>query len=259
MGNCHETNIMSNIDDFTKLTKKHYHHSGGFFVHHSSSKTIRDFYHYHYLKDYSMSLNYKWLVHHSTAFSLPGELLAPSKELIVSAKLLPTVYDATAYAKFVKDFGTHYMSQAYMGGSAQLTSYFHECFLSQWSYHDVETASSSSFIGIYHDNSAKGWGSNISKTDWNIDSHVELKLQGGQAAQYGILNENNTFSPLDVLAWEESVFSNQDLMVPLSYQLDPISDLLQGHVDTVVIDNLNKSITELVGEVAAEDAALVQQ
>jgi hypothetical protein len=149
------------------------------------------------------------------------------------------------------------MDQASLGGMALLTSYFHSCFLQQYSAEEVLKRSSKSFFGIYSKGGGSGVGSNISETLWNDWSETELKLVGGAADKHGKLGVNNTLSEADCTAWEDSIKFNK--FVPLQYHLTPITELLASFATAAKVANVNRSIHEYMGAVKAENDALVNQ
>jgi hypothetical protein len=209
----------------------------------------------YYEQDMSLMLYFKYLLYHNVYL---WELThKPTAELRLATLLLPKQYDAEKYATFVSDFGTHYMDSASLGGMALLTSYFHSCFLEQYSGEDVTQRSSSSFFGIFSKGHGSGVGSNISNALWNQWSETELKLVGGAAEKHGKLGANNTLGLKDADAWEDSI--KYDKLVPLQYHLVPITELLATFADPEKVANVNRSIHEYMGAVQASNDALVNQ
>jgi hypothetical protein len=248
-GGCYETNVAGNTASYQKLIDKTQSHSSFF---HSSSKTTKKFYSYYFQKNYSMALSYKYVLEHSvTVVPTFRNTYAPTREFRLAALLLPKEYDMASYRQFIDTFGTHYMSQAFMGGSVLLTNYFHSCFLNTYSNESVTKASSSSFFNIYNENSAHGWGSSINKTLWDTWSDIDLKLNGGNASAYGTLGVDNKMSPADVANWQSSLDATN--MVPLTYTLAPVTDLLSSDwIDPSIAKNVNKALADYDAEVGVE-------
>jgi hypothetical protein len=88
------------------------------------------------MRDDAASLAYKYLIWHSVQLVDMGA--APSYDFKTATTALPLQLagNEATYMEFVKDFGTHVMTQTYMGGLALVTTFFHECF---YNYFSVET------------------------------------------------------------------------------------------------------------------------
>jgi hypothetical protein len=252
-GGCYESEMADNTASYDEITKKSTSSgSGGFFFHHTHSKTVEKVYQMFFEKNYSLALSYKYVLQHSvTLVPTPRKGPSPSREFRLAAELLPKSYDRDVYRRFLDTFGTHYMSQAYMGGSALLTNYFHSCFLHTFKEKDVSEASSSSFFGIFHDNKASGWGSIINKTMWDTWSEIDLKLDGGNASAYGTLGLNNVLGNLEVAAWQSTIDASSS--VPLTYTLRPITEVLAGSwIDASVQKNVVQALADYDTEVGVE-------
>jgi hypothetical protein len=242
--------VADNTASYQKMNSKTQSHHSFF---HSSSKTTKDFYSYNFEKNYSMALSYKYIVEHSvTVVPTPPIMAAPpTREFQLATLLLPKDYDKATYRQFIDTFGTHYMSQAFMGGSALLTNYFHSCFLGTYSMQSVTKASSSSFFGVFNSASGKGWGSSINKTLWNTWSDIDLKLNGGNGSAYGTLGLDNKMSESDVASWQSSLDSTN--IVPLTYSLEPITAIMTSDwIDASIVDNVKKALDDYDADVGAE-------
>ena len=143
------------------------------------------------------------------------------------------------------------MSQAFMGGSALLTNYFHSCFLHTFKEKEVSKASSSSFFSIYHDNKASGWGSIIDKQKWDTWSEIDLKLSGGNASEYGTLGQDNIMGELNVASWQSTI--NAHTAVPLTYTLRPITEILTDDwIDPAIAKNVLQALKDYDAEITVE-------
>ena len=252
-GGCFESETADDTEAYDKMTTKTTSSGGGgFFFHHSHSKTVKRVYQMFFEKNYSLALSYKYVLEHSvTLVPTPEMSPSPSKEFQLAAQLLPKAYDRDAYRHFLDTFGTHYMSQAFMGGSALLTNYFHSCFLHTFKEKAVSQASSSSFFGIFHDNKASGWGSIIDKQEWDTWSEIDLKLNGGNASAYGTLGLDNVMGELDVAAWQSTIDASSS--VPLTYTLRPITEILLGSwIDSSVEKNVRRALSDYDAEIGVE-------
>ena len=243
-GGCYETKVADNIEKWKKMTKKTSSSSSGFIFRHSQSKTTKKFYSMFFRQNYSLALSFKYVISHSVTQAPSSMYPEPSKEFRMAALMLPTKFEGNEdeYEKFIDAFGTHYMSEAFMGGSALLTNYFHSCFLNTFQSKEVSRASSSSFAGIFSDNKASGWGSSIDKSKWDSWSQIDLKLNGGDAADFADLGTGDKLSKKQVAAWQSTIRGPK--MVPLTYTIRPITDVLKGGwVDAAIIENVNQALS----------------
>ncbi len=253
-GGCYETKVADSVASYDEQFTKTTSHSSGFFFHHTHSKSVKKVYQMFFEKNYSMALSYKYDIAHSvTLVPTPHGHPQPSREFKLAALLLPKRYQGNeaAYRDFIDVFGTHYMSQTYMGGSALLTNYFHSCFLHTFSMKAVSEASSSSFLGIYNDQHAKGWGSAIDKKLWDSYSQIDLKLNGGNASAYGPLGLGDSLDPFQVAWWQSSL--SADKLVPLTYELRDITDVMGGGwIDDGIVQNLLQGLKAYDAEIGVQ-------
>jgi len=212
-----------------------------------------------YEKDDSMALMYEYYIFHSVVLAdLRPE---PTWEFKQAYELLPaqiaTKQDQDAYQAFINDFGTHYMTQAYMGGMALATNYYHSCFLQQFQGQYVWEQTSRSFFGIFNDGSASGRGWNRTDTLFEQWSDIELKLLGGDAEKFGQIDANNTCVNItDIAAWKRTIRQSNNKMVPLAFSLAPITDLI---ADPVKRNLVNATILKYSNDVATKRQSLVDE
>jgi hypothetical protein len=252
-GGCFESRVFDSTKSYDEEFSKTTSHSSGFIFTHTSSKTVKKFYQMFFEKNYSMSLYYKYIITHSVTLVPSSMYPEPSRELQAAALLLPAKYEGSEahYRRFIDTFGTHFVDEAYMGASAIMTNYFHSCFLHTFSMKEVTEASHSSFLGIFNENNAHGWGSAIDKQMWDSYSDIQVKLNGGDAAEYGVLNLNNTLNQAAVAAWQASI--NQSNVVPLTYSLRPITDVMKGGwLDDAIVNNVHSALVAYDAEVGEE-------
>lgn len=216
-GGCYEQMTSDTVEDYNNLVGHTVGHSGWF---HSWSKTTITFYHRYYENDNSLSLEYKFLIWHQLL--IPSFIAKPTFEFQIAVDSLPSTYSNETYQGFIKQWGTHYMSNAYIGGSALLTAYFHSCFLEQYGGKFVSSESSSSFFGLFSHGSSNHHGFNNTDIKFKKWSKVEGKLVGGYASQYGILNWTNTMDAQECQNWEDTIKFD---MAALKFSLTPLSDL----------------------------------
>lgn len=257
-GGCYETEMYDTVANWSK-TKVHSKSSHGFFS--SKSKTTTDFYSMYFRRNYSMSLSFKYIISHSVTLASSAMYPAPSREFELASLLLPASYKGNeqVYADFIDSFGTHYMSEAFMGGSALLTNYFHSCFLHTFSSHEVVKASSSSFAMIFSDSKASGWGSSIDKSKWDSWSQIDLKLLGGDAADYANLGVNDKLTGSQVRNWQSTI-SGANNLVPLTYTIRPITDVMKGGwIDASISSNVEKALDAYGAQIKVQMQQLENQ
>ena len=94
---------------------------------------------------------------------------------------------------------------------------------------------------------------------WDSYSQIDVKLNGGAAAQFGVLDLNNTLDPAAVATWQATI--DQSSMVPLTYTLRPITHVLKGGwLDDGIVDNIRSALEAydaLVGTEMQELQSLV--
>lgn len=248
-GGCYEQSTQKQVDQYESLVGRTEGHDGWF---HSSSKTTVDFFRHYYKYDASQSLQYKFLIWHSLVIpSFPEP--TPTMLFKISASQLPAKYDNASYSNFIQEWGTHYMSTSQMGGSALMTQYFHECFLTQYGGNYVYKQSSSSFFGIFKSNSGSSSGYNHTDTNYKVWSNSTIKLLGGSSDKYGALNWTNTINADQVQDWEDSI---KDNMVPLSFSFQPLHSLI---TDATVKANVERALTEYGANIKTQNDRLVDQ
>mmetsp|Transcript_4976 Transcript_4976/g.11527 ORF Transcript_4976/g.11527 Transcript_4976/m.11527 type:complete len:431 (-) Transcript_4976:38-1330(-) len=246
-GGCYEQSTQKDVDEYQSLVGNTEGHSGWF---HSWSKTTVKYYSFYYKYDSSQSLQYKFLIWHSMVipeFPVP----TPTMLFKISVSQLPATYDNATYANFIDEWGTHYMSTAQMGGSALMTQYFHECFLSQYGGKYVYQESSSSFFGIFKSHSGSNSGYNHTDGNYKAWSNSTIKLLGGDADKYGDLNWTNPLSAADVQKWEDSI---KDNMMPLTFSFQPLHNLVS---DATVKQNMVRALTEYGASIKTQNDRLV--
>lgn len=248
-GGCFEVHTSSDMKTYDIDITQHREHSSGFIIRHHSSKTQEDFYHMYYEKDDSQSLQSEFMEWFTV--TLADLVPEPTTEFKLAVNLLPLKYDPVKYRRFIDDFGTHYISQASLGGMVLSTTFFHSCFLEQYSGEFVSEQSSTSFIFIFNDGSSHGQGTNTTNKLFEQWSETTVKMVGGEAWRYLKLDKNNTLTPEEIAAWAQTILGPK--MQPIQFKLEPILDLIANPTKK---DNLNKTLQLYVDDVRTQNEDL---
>jgi hypothetical protein len=192
------------------------------------------------MRDDAASLAYKYLIWHSVQLVDMGA--APSYDFKTATTALPLQLagNEATYMEFVKDFGTHVMTQTYMGGLALVTTFFHECFYNYFSVETLVEIIEHHFGLFYHSSSTKITNTTKNDTLFEEWSETEVVIAGGDAASHASLWQNGSYKHAQVEAWESTVKDNK--MVPIGYELKPLADFMLGWADPQVVTNVNKTI-----------------
>lgn len=249
-GGCFESTLSVNMDQYDQQIWQHWSHSSGFIIRHHTSKTQEDFYHMYYEQDNSQTLASEFLIY--STVTLADLVDTPTWEFKLALDLLPLKYDKVKYRQFILDFGTHYMTQASVGGMALATTFYHSCFLEQYSGEYVWQQSSNSFIFVFNDGSASGHGTNTTDKLFEEWSQQTVKLVGGEAGKYLKLGRNNTLNQTECALWEKSVLGPK--MQPIQFQLASILDLVPPNSPKFA--NLNQSLADYDAEIAQQQIDL---
>lgn len=215
----------------------------------SKSTTTYHFVHKYYREDDALLEYYHFLTYYKlTLPSLPIPALHPQTAKAVARlprfyKSNPNTPEWRAYRNFIAQFGTHFMSEARMGGVIKMTTYFHRCLLSQFNADWVVKQSGWSFLGII--NYKKGGSQYKGKVDikWEEHSENQVSLQGGFS---------NLFDVADWTDWLPSVKQNP---FTVSYAVEPIYSLIKdsdrsNSMAAAIKDYLSSSQTDLDREIA---------
>ena len=220
---------------------------------------MKHFYHQYFEQDNSLSVAYLFNEWH-TLF-LDQLVDAPTWGFRTAVANLPLIYKGheAEYRSFLQQFGTHYMDTVSMGGSALLTAYYHSCFLNTYNTTDILTTSRHSFFIFFNSGSGTHKHTDINNTQWEHWSKIELQLSGGEVLGHGRLTKTNTMSREQCAKWEQTIKANR--MVPLQYNLRPITDLMRGQklpFNPLKIYNVNRSIAEYIQNAQADNDNLAK-
>lgn len=146
------TDISQTYHDY-QHSEQHTTRHGGFLGFGSKKTTTKTFVEKTYQEDYSHSdYNERHAWYKMALPPLPPPKI--SAEFAAALSALPASYNPSdpinlqMYMDFIATFGTHYMTEAYMGGAAHLQTWFHSCFLSTFSEKWVSTQGGWSLIII---------------------------------------------------------------------------------------------------------------
>ena len=192
----------------------------------------------YYKLDQSMSLNWMSVVTHNIRL-LEGAAVTLHPGFQQALDLLPTEYDAESYRDLIDAFGTHYMTEAYMGGSALQVAFFDSCLLYECDGQWVSDSSSSSWCHMAGDYNSDTWGFEETNEFWTENSEVSLQLLGGDAWAYGDIGSarGTVLNETEFAAWQASLLPAKT--IPVSFTLEPISNLvadanLQANIETAI-------------------------
>ena len=111
----------------------------------------------------------------------PGALLTPDPYFQSYVDTLPPTYDWQAYSKFVLNYGTHFVSAAMFGGSAQMKTVITQDYYSRYSDSDIE-ANLRVAWGLFGGGGGGGSSSKSFTSDWTSNAVSNTFLDGGDPA-----------------------------------------------------------------------------
>jgi len=160
----------------------------------------------------------------------PAKLLSPGTKFMQYINMLPSTYDIQAYAQFIQDWGTHYVSAATFGGVAKMhTTISH----SYYSYHSDSAIQANLKVmwGLFGGGGGGGSSSHTTDADWQASASSYTTTSGGDPSIRSF-NSSDEWSK-----WAQSVITGSPIIT--SYALEMINNVVPAGVKR---DNVQKAI-----------------
>ena len=227
---CYENQQFSSVQEYTDYTVHVHSHHGWFSSH--SSRTEK-FYNRYFEHDDSMSLMYRKLSYYDVeVLEILAELHPDFKGAVANLPATNTTSARDAYRSFVNAYGTHYMHRARMGGMLLQESFFHSCLLMQYKSQSVYEQSSSSFLGIIHDDKDSGKGSNITNAMWQKWSSQNVTMIGGFTDKFPVPTRDEPWEKGTLQDWMDTVKFSP---LPVQYEVRPLTDLIDDKAKVALL------------------------
>lgn len=164
----------------------------------------------------------------------PALLLGPASKFAQYVNLLPDTYDDQAYAQFIQDWGTHYVSAATFGGVAKMhTTISH----SYYSYHSDSAIQVNLKVmwGLFGGGGGGGSSSHTTDADWQASASSYTTTSGGDPSIRSF-NSSDEWS-----RWAQSVLLGSPIVT--SYTLEDISAIVPNGTRR---ENVQKAVLSYV-------------
>ena len=237
--------IFQHVEDWTSSESESQGINIGIY---KNTKVVHQFYEKYFKESMSMVFEDKLDAYYKA--SLWPANIQPSLELRTAILLLPKQYDKAKYRALIEMFGDSWIDKAWVGGGRIQNTYFHSCFLYVASGKDIKTATDWTFV-VYNHGDSKHHAKGINTSEWESSISNYLGLLGGKPFAYGHLARNGgKMDPASIEEFEKSI--KEGHMIPVKYSLKVLTDLLvtaKPPIDPQKIENINRTIYELAGEV----------
>lgn len=245
---CFEQSTLDSWDDVAEATASS-HGSSGYFSWHS---TVTENFMQRFFKDYASQSLFVQRYVFSSIVLFPSQTLDTDFALRIS--LLPTEFNATTKANFydfIRNYGTHYIDSAFMGGVAVLTSFFQSCMLTTYTGQWIYQESGSSFFGIFnHDHKHMSGYNHTTKLFYQY-SNSTVNLYGGNGDKWGDFNWTNPVTANYSDEWSATLYSDQ---VPVIFHVKPMPEIFPAQYQAQALA-LNASIQAYFDEIGANNTA----
>lgn len=244
---CYDVETSETIDQYQTEVSNTYTHNGFFS---SSSTTVI----HGTLSKYEEDTSIFFMTEQRLFWNLAIPTFIPSwfqptQDFLAAAEYyLRGDYNYQQMKQFIDIYGTDVLVNTGLGGLVQFQSFFHECFMSVYSYTEVTSQGSDFFFK--HWQSGTDSGSTTSTfIDW---SYNFIFAHGGNLSLVNI-GGFETMNQTEIQAWADSVINNP---VPIIFQVVPLTMLLS---DQELINNLNQTISDYMTESNINNTNLIEQ